>query len=141
MHQRPGDGDPLHLAARELVGMAVRERRDANQFQHLQGAVARLALPRELKGKLHVLDRAQGREELQELEDEADAAAAELGQRVVVQGGGPDPFDLDPRPPVGRSAAPARLSRVVLPQPLRPTTASHSPRPRSRETPLRAGTR
>ena len=75
--------------------MAVREGRDADHLQHVNGAPTRSSCPRELKGQLDVLDRAQGRKELQELEDEPDAAAAKLGQRVIVQGGGADPFDLD----------------------------------------------
>ena len=105
VHQRAGDGDALHLAPGKLMRVAVRKGRDAYHLQHLGGAPARSSYPRELKGQLDVLDRAQSRKELQELEDESDAAAAELGQRVVVQGGGPDPFDLDvtARREVGRA--------------------------------------
>jgi hypothetical protein len=42
-------------------------------------------------------------------------------------------------PEVGKSMAPARLSSVDLPQPLRPASATNSPRATSSETPTRAG--
>jgi hypothetical protein len=75
-HQRPCDRDPLLLAARELVRMLMRLRIDADAGENLVRLSLRSRtgyLPDPARGERDVVDHAQVREEVELLEDHADA--------------------------------------------------------------------
>src|SRR3954451_10679023 len=83
--ERPGDGHTLLLASRELrwpVGAAVVE---AGPLDDLFDPLLVDLAAGELERKPDVLLRVQHREEVEELEDEADVLAPELRQLVVAE--------------------------------------------------------
>src|SRR6185436_7052846 len=77
---RPADGGALHLAAGELVREMRCAMADGDALQHVGDALRDLALrpPREGEREGDVLEHAQRRDEIEELEDEADRGAAQL---------------------------------------------------------------
>ena len=83
----------------------------------------------QLQRQEHVLQHREGGDEVEELEDEADVLAAKERALLLGEGGQVDAVDLAPRPRVGRSMPLIRLSRVDLPEPLRPSMTTNSPRP------------
>ena len=85
MHQRAGDRDPLHLASRELMGQPLRIRFHFHPAQAFQCIGPAHCFPRQHQGKLNVLDRAQRREQIEELEYEADFRAANFRQAGVIE--------------------------------------------------------
>jgi hypothetical protein len=101
--QCPGDGDALLLTTGELGGPVlppVGEADTAHQLVH-PPLVRLLARDREREGDVFL--RVQHRHEVEELEDEADVAAAQLGQLGVVQVGDVDAVDLDRETGLGPS--------------------------------------
>ena len=126
--QRARHADALALAARQLVGPAAREtrRREADQRQQLVDARRRpsSAGHRSSRGTVAMLSRhRQVRKETDVLDDVADAAAqarsdpsrASAARRRCTS------------PASGSSSRLTSRRRVVLPEPLRPTSATVSP--------------
>ena len=83
--QRPGNGDPLHLAAGKLVWHAVRQLRKTDRRQPIERARAWMRMPCKQQGKLHVFNRAQRVQQLKRLKDEADFLTAQGRQLRVVE--------------------------------------------------------
>ncbi len=137
--ERAGDGDALLLAAGQLR-RAVRE-----PVGQADGG-GDLLDPRlvgldagELERQDDVLGRRQHREQVEELEDEADVVAAQLRQRRIVEAADVDAGDST-SPDVGLSS-PARMCiSVDLPEPDGPMTAVRLAARRCRPT-RRAGRR
>ena len=84
-NQRPGQRDPLLLAARELAGLVIEAVAEPDDLQHLArlglGLFARLAMDQ--ARHRGVLQRGEFGQEVMELEDEADAVVAEAGQVLL----------------------------------------------------------
>ena len=81
LHEGAGDRDALLLAARQAVGegpLAALEGHFGEERAGPRGGVLRRA-PAELGRQLHVLEDGEGRDEVEELEDEAEVVAAEEG--------------------------------------------------------------
>src|SRR6187402_1366356 len=94
--QRPGDGDALLLAAGELggaVGAAVLEADGADQL--VDPLLVGLAAG-DRERQHQVLLGGEDREQVEELEDEAELVAAQLGQLAVVEAGDVNAVELDP---------------------------------------------
>ena len=87
MHQGAGQGDALLLAAGEAVGEGLGAIQQAHGLQQRLGALADLgrAGPVQLQRQHHVLPHGERRDQVEELEDEADVAAAKEGALAVVQ--------------------------------------------------------
>ena len=81
-HQRPRDGHPLPLSARELVRPVLHAVRQPDRLEGLLGAPPPLRLrhPGVDQGQLDVVEDVGAREEVEGLEDEPDPAVADLGQ-------------------------------------------------------------
>ena len=94
--QRPGDRDALPLAARQPGRVGVAPVRDPQRVQQLLGALPRVAGlgPGELGGQQHVVERRHVVEQVEELEDHADLAAAEPGRAGLAEH--VDPLVADP---------------------------------------------
>ena len=89
--QRAGDGDALLLAARQLGGPVLQARAETDAFERLRRAAARFLCvdAGEQQRQLGVLDRAEHRDEVVRLEDEAHRrravrGAPRVGERVKV---------------------------------------------------------
>ena len=127
-HDRARDADALFLTAGELARIVLRAIGQADDLQRDADALAALGLA-ELRQEQRQLDVALGRQHRQqvvELEDEADVARAPLRQRAAAQLVDAHAADFD-APPVGLSSPPIRLSSVVLPDPDGPISARKSP--------------
>src|SRR5581483_6028537 len=76
--ERPRNGDPLHLAPRELRGLMVAAMKQLDQGEAFLDAFRRLpgGMPVEEKGQRDVLLGVEIRKQVEELEDEPDLAAA-----------------------------------------------------------------
>ena len=87
--QRPGDGDPLLLAARHLVGVVVEPIAQPDPLQRLAGPLVPLGGgdPGVEQRQLDVLQRRGARQQVEVLEDEADRLVAEVRQLVVGEAG------------------------------------------------------
>ena len=88
--QRPGDGDPLLLAAGELAGQVFRLVRQPTRSRASVRAACRRRPRRPVRrraGELHVLQHVQLGDEVVLLEDEAQHLVADLRLLVVVHGG------------------------------------------------------
>jgi hypothetical protein len=140
--QRAGDGDALLLAAGEFVGLVVdggRPDRPASAIPpHAGGVRARQAGVDQRQ--FHICQRRRARQQVEALKDKADLAAANIGQRVVVE-----PADILVRrsrycPSLGTSRQPMMFISVDLPLPLGPMMATISPGQISRSTPRNACT-
>ena len=81
---RPGDGDPLLLAAGELGGEVVQPLPQPHGAQHLGGVHGILA---DLGGQLHVLQGRQVGHQVVKLKNKANIVAAVGGQTLGVIGG------------------------------------------------------
>ena len=140
--ERAGDGDALALAAGELVRPVVHAVREPDRLERRLGAGAPLG-PRHAavdERQLDVRERGRARQELEGLEDEADLAVAEVGERVVRQRRARRRRSAGSVPEVGVSRQPSRFMSVDLPEPDWPTMATHSPRAIEKETPSSACT-
>ena len=125
--ERTRDRDPLLLAARELGGTVREPLGEADRGGQLlePAGVGLLAGDRERQDD--VLLRGQHRQQVEELEDEADVLAPQLRQLRVVQLADRGAGDRRPSPAVGLSR-PARMCiSVDLPEPDGPITAVSSP--------------
>ena len=85
VHQGAGDGDPLPLAAGELVGHVVGPWGEADVLEGLEGQG--VAFVRRLagvdQGKFDILQGGGARQQVEGLEDEADLLVPDLGEVVV----------------------------------------------------------
>jgi len=87
MDQRAGNRDPLHLPAGKLMRQPPRVRFHFHPSQAFQRIVPAGRLPGQHQRKLNVLDSAQCREQIEELEDEADFPPADLREAAVIESG------------------------------------------------------
>lgn len=87
VHQRAGDGGALHLAAAELVGKGAGAFREADQVEQLRRPHAGFAdaVAAEEQGQFDIFDRGHGGEEIEKLEDDAEAFAAVSGEGGVIR--------------------------------------------------------
>ena len=83
--QRAGDRDPLLLAAGELGRAVVEPVAEADRVDQLVEALRIGVAAGELERQQDVLPRVEDRQQVEELEDEADLVAAQLGQLGVVE--------------------------------------------------------
>ena len=108
-HQGAGDGDALHLAAGHFLGKVAGAAAHADAFQALGRVLERLAAAdaAQQQRQRHVLHGRQRRQQVEELEDEADARPAQV--RAFAVGEGVEVFAVETRR--GRwSAYPGRPS-------------------------------
>ena len=92
VHQRPRDADALLLAARQLAGAVIGTVAQAQAPEQFAGAlVARAPLAGVDRRHFHVARRAQVRQQVVALEDEAEVLAAQFGQLVGVEFAGAAP--------------------------------------------------
>lgn len=87
MDQSPGDGRALHFPAAHLVGKRAGPRSQADQIEHFgrpRTGVTRL-FPAQKKGQFDVLHRRHGREEIEELENNAEPLASVGGERIFAR--------------------------------------------------------
>ena len=82
MDQRTGHGGALHFSPAQLVREGVGPRGQSDQFEHFPGAGAGLlgAVATQQEGKFDVFHRGHGGEEVEKLEDDAEALAAVGGK-------------------------------------------------------------
>ena len=127
---RPGDRDPLALAAGELVGEAVGALGEAELLERLEPRRARGlgADAVELERQGDVLDRGEPGEQVEVLEHVADRAAPQPRPVVARHARRGRRRRRAPRRSVGSSRLPAMVSSVLLPEPLGPMIATSSPR-------------
>ena len=87
VHQRAGDGHPLPLAARELVGPVLHPVAQPHPAERLRGLPAPLlrAQAGVDQRQLHVVQRGGAGQQVERLEDEADLLVPDPGERVVAQ--------------------------------------------------------
>src|SRR5947207_3000540 len=87
VHERPGDRDPLALAARQLVGPVVHPVAQPDPGERLGGVLAPLAggLPRIDQRQLHIVERRRPRQQVERLEAESDLLVADAGQLITRQ--------------------------------------------------------
>ena len=143
--QRAAERDPLLLAARELRREVLRRARPCPTCVEELGARGAAssapARPAIRPGSSDVLERGEVRQQLVELEDEADRAVAERGQlgRPTARPSACPPTSIVAARPAGR-APPSRCSSVDLPEPDGPTIASRSPASTSRSMPRSTST-
>jgi hypothetical protein len=84
-HQRPGDRDPLLLAAREVGRKVRRAVREADLLQQCRRPLAQfvLAYAGGCKRGLDVLERGQGRDQVELLEHEAEGREPQVGELPI----------------------------------------------------------
>ena len=125
VHERPGDGDPLALAARQLGRRVPRTGPEPDAVERLAGPTQPLgssdALVEQPVGD--VLDRGPSVEQEELLEHEPQVHGAHPGQRGVRQRGDVVARRAARAPSMGRSSAPMTCRSVDLPEPDGPTTA------------------
>ena len=86
IHQGPGNGNALLLAAGKLRRLVIEALAKADAFQEFDGPAAFVAIRPRL-GRIdqrhpHLLDGRAARQQIEALEDEADVAVADLGSLV-----------------------------------------------------------
>ena len=86
MNQRSRHGGALHFAAAHLVREGVGARGESDEFEHLGRAGAGVLGPvaAQEEGKLDVLDRGHGQQQIEKLEDDAEALAPVCGEGAFV---------------------------------------------------------
>ena len=84
--QRAGQRDALLLAAGELRRIVMQALAKPDRCQLLRGAISRVGIAGEFQRHRDVFQRRHGRDQVKRLEHDADLAAAEAGQRVLVEG-------------------------------------------------------
>ena len=130
VHERAGDGHALLLTARELVGVLLLEALQAEQRQGLLGPRLRAldcGRASDERRHQHVLEHAELRQQVVELEHEADELVAQGGALLARRRRRVVAAEHD-RPVVGVSSRPSRLSSVDLPDPDWPMIDANSPR-------------
>jgi len=132
--------DALHLATRELVRKALPQAFEFDPFKGVRGRLRERRFSSEEQRQFDVFENRQGVKQLKRLKNEADAPRAAAEWRPAVIQGTRSKSVQRTLPEVGKSMAPARLSSVDFPQPLRPTNATNSPCSTFNETPLSACT-
>ena len=137
-HDGAGDADPWFLPARELPRIVLRAVLEADHRERRRHVVPPVGARerREQQRQLDVLLRRQHRQQVVELEDEADVPGAPARQPPAGEVVDADPGEGD-EPSVGVSRPPIRFSRVVLPDPDGPIRARKSPCGVWRSTPRR----
>ena len=128
VRERPRDRHALLLAARELrrvVMAAVRQARPRRAAPRARAPRAGHA--RDLHRHQHVLERRQRRDQVKELEDEADLLAAQPRERVLAERRDVDAVDRRCVPLVGASRPAISPSSVDLPLPDGPVIATTLP--------------
>ena len=138
VRERPGDRDPLALPAREGRRTRARARTSPTSASSSRArrsrSGARDAAPEHRD--LHVLERRQRRDQVVELEDEADCRRAVARTRLRAA---PTSSPSTGSPPQsGRSSAPIRFSSVLLPHPEGPVQRDELARLDCSETPSSA---
>ena len=86
VHQRAGDRDPLHFAARQLARKAMGQRCDSDRLEHVRGSPSaiRLGHAQQVEGQGDVLFHGEIRQDVKCLKHESHRAAAQESDRVVV---------------------------------------------------------
>ena len=139
--QRAGQRDALLLAAgqlRRIVRAAVRPSPTAASSR--ARALERVGGAGQFQRHRDVFQRRHGRDQVEGLEHDADIAAAEARQRVLVERA--EILAGDRHRPVSARSSPAiTISSVDLPEPDGPTRPIASPRPIFRSMSLRIWTR
>ena len=127
--ERARDGDALLLAARELrrIVMARDRRARRRPAAHRRARAASLHAGN-LHRHQHVLERRQRREQMKELEHEADPLAAQPRERVLVERRDVDAVERRRGPSDGESSPASSPSSVDLPLPDGPVIATTRPR-------------
>ncbi len=95
VHQCAGDGHSLLLATRQLRRPVVQAVAQAHPPQHRGSRVVRPAHTGHLQRQRGVVERAQAGQQVEALEDDADAVAPQVGQAVGVERGEVDAVDAD----------------------------------------------
>ena len=133
--QGPRYGDPLLLAARELVGAVRPPPRKPDQIQKLVEPLCVFArlLAGDEHGQEHVLLGRERGDEVEELEHEAHPLPPEERELPVREPESSVP-PTTTRPDVGLSRAPRMCNSVLFPDPEGPMIAANSPSGNSRET-------
>ena len=142
--ERPGDGDALLLAGRELVGLVALLAGQVDERDDVADPLGQLAPGRVVAGdrerQRDVLGDVEQRDEVERLEDEAGPVAAQPGRLVVGELADAWPSRTT-SPDVGRSRPPRTWRSVDLPEPDGPIRATNSPASTDSETPRSASTR
>ena len=111
------------------MASAARPGRPASAAPRPAAAPRATGTPRDAQRHLDVLERGELRQQVVELEDEADVAVAERDQRASsVTSRHVDVADARSSPASGRSSPPSTCSSVLFPTPDAPTMATISPR-------------
>ena len=84
--QRAGERDALLLAAGQLRRIMMQAIAEPDGRQFLRRALRCVGIAGELQRHRDVFQRRHGRDQMKRLEHDADLAAAEAGQRVLVEG-------------------------------------------------------
>ena len=95
VRDRPGDGDPLLLAAGHLGRQVVRPFPDPEGVEQFPRPLDGIAGPRNLERHRHVLQCGQVRQQVERLEDEADVLRTEPREALLVEAGQGGAGDLD----------------------------------------------
>ena len=80
----PGNGNPLLLAPGEFMGKPLFLTFQAQGFERFQGCLL-LFFAGKLKGEKNIFQRGEGGKEVEKLEDEPDADAAQHGSAVLAE--------------------------------------------------------
>src|SRR5690349_19288619 len=83
--ERAGDGDALLLPAGQLIGKVMRAVGEADACEEITSAGRGATVAAELEGNLDVLERGEGGDQLEALEDEADLRPAKLRSLIFRQ--------------------------------------------------------
>src|SRR5260370_4769456 len=84
VHEGAGDSDALLLSAGKLVRIVLLAAMQSHHFEQFRGAPLTLARPGRVEQRqFDVLERGRAREQIETLEDEADAAAADCGEFLL----------------------------------------------------------
>ena len=141
--ERPGDGDPLLLAAGELLGQEVaaarRDRARSSERRRRARAPPRRVAPASSATSSTFSRTVSAEQQVEVLEDEAELAEPDVGQATLGEGGDARSRRDGSSRSVGRSSAPIIESSVVLPEPDGPMMRTTSPGSTSRLTAANGG--
>jgi hypothetical protein len=85
-HEGTRQGDPLLLAAGQVLGVVAQAAAQAHAAEHRLGLRARVRIVPQFQRQHHVFQRVQVGEQLKRLEHEAQPGLAECGAAVLVEG-------------------------------------------------------